>query len=44
MTRVNEGPRSFTYYPYVYPQVEWATLPLFINRTLAGTHLPCHWG
>ena len=28
MARVNEGSHSFTCHPHVYPQVEWAILPL----------------
>jgi len=28
MARVNEGSRSFTCHPHVYPQVEW-TIPAF---------------
>ena len=43
MARVNEGSCSFTCYPHVYSQVEWA-IPAFTSRLqsitalLAGTH------
>jgi len=32
MARVNEGSRSFTFHPRVYPRMEWAILPLVPGR------------
>ena len=38
MARLNEGSHSFTWHPYVYPQVEW-TIPAFTAQPPSFTIL-----
>jgi len=48
MVHANEGSHSFTCHPHVYPQMEYAIMPLVpdaaFRRTLAGTHFPSYRG
>jgi len=36
MARVNEGSHSFTCHPHIYPQMEWAILPLICKHLADG--------